>query len=137
MMVSCMSPIVPVRCFFVLVDDSRWNSHGGGVGGYVVKHDGVRTYECMIADGDAAEDFRPCTNIDMPADDRCAGFAAAHADRNLLKKQTVWADAGIRVDDNAVRMGQEHSTADARVEWNVGAADSAPETVAQYHEWAQ
>ena len=64
----------------------------------------------MVADGNISEHLGASADIDMPADNR--GTASGQrAQRDLLEDQAVRSNAGVRMDNNAIGMRQQQTTA--------------------------
>jgi hypothetical protein len=53
------------------------------------------------------------------------------AKRHLLEQQTVRADLDVRVNDDAVGVGDQKSAANACCQGNVGTSDDGPEAMTQ------
>src|SRR3982750_3755836 len=81
----------------------------------------------MIANGDAAEQLRARPDINMATDPRHS--VAAVSQRNLLEDQAIDADLAIRMDDDAVGMGNEQPAPDPARERDVRAGRDRPETM--------
>jgi hypothetical protein len=84
----------------------------------------------MAADRDRPQDFGAGADVDMTADSGRA--ALTNPERYLLEKQAIRADFGVWMDDDAIRMGQQQTTAQPAIERNVRAGDRAPVAVSQY-----
>src|SRR4051812_33808901 len=76
-----------------------------------------------------AQDLCPSTDVDVVPDLRQPVAAFSVANRNLLKYQTIDADPGARMDDNAVGMGNQESTTNVAIERNVRPGDDAPKAM--------
>ena len=73
--------------------------------------------------------FGTGADVDVTAHQRHT--AVRHAQRHLLEDQAVRTNHHGRVDDDAVGVRQQQSTADARVDGDVGARHSLPKDVTQ------
>jgi hypothetical protein len=97
---------------------------------YVLKDDGVGAYLGVVADDHSPEDLGTGPNIDMAADSGKSWFRS-RPQSHLLQDQTVWPYDRIRVDDHALRVKNNDSTAEPGIDGYVAAADHRPETVPQ------
>jgi hypothetical protein len=80
------------------------------------------------ADFDRSQNLRAGTDVDMVSDHGEARNISS-SDGNLLKYKTVDANAGARMDHNAIGMRNEKAAADLAVEWNVRTRHDTPETM--------
>ena len=117
-------------------DDARRNAGGAPACRDVDQHDGVSADARVGANHDGAKNFRACADVDVAFKSRRALAPFAHAKRDLLHDQAVDANGRLRMNDNAVRMRDHQPAADLRVERNVGAGHSRPETVTQHDDRA-
>lgn len=108
-------------------EHSRGNSNGGLAGWYVIEHDGICADPCIATDTNASQDLCPCSDVNVPFENRCAGLWPTEAKGNLLEQEAIGADVGTGVDNDAVWMREEQSTSNLAVERYVGTCDRGPE----------
>ena len=84
----------------------------------------------MMPYGDRPQYLGSRANVHMTADFRYA--AVVGADGYLLEQQAIWSDSGVRMYDDAIRMGQQQTAAQFAIKRNIGAGDYAPISVSQY-----
>src|SRR5262245_52296157 len=82
-----------------------------------------------------AENFRTRANFDVAADLGQPSLVA-RADGYLRKDQAVHAYPGARMNDDAIWVRNEQSTADVAIERDIGAGHGAPEVVPQHQPFA-
>jgi len=84
----------------------------------------------MVANFDRSQDLCASTDVDMVAN---PGKPAPipGSDRNLLKNKAIYANDGVGMNHDAVRMRDKKAPADIAVEGNIGASDDTPKTMAK------
>jgi hypothetical protein len=112
------------------------NSQSNGVAIDVFNNYGIGTNAGSRADHDGSQDFRSRADVDVVPDPREAE-AISGANSNLLENQAIYANPGIWVNHDAVRMGNQEPSANIAVEGNVGTRNSAPKPVANDEPFAQ
>jgi hypothetical protein len=98
-------------------------------GGNVAGDDGICPDPRMVANIDGADEAGPGAHVDVPAKARHS--AVGIADRNLLKEQAVGANLRIGVDDDAVWMRDQKTSANLACQRNVGTAHRRPKSVSK------
>jgi hypothetical protein len=112
------------------LDADRRNAYGRSALRHVSEHHCVRANDGVCADTQRAENFRPCSNIDVTAQHRRIALAAC-TDGDLLQDEAVRADDSAWVDHDAIGMRHQKSAPDPRVHRNLGTGHRTPEPVAQ------
>lgn len=98
----------------------------------VFQDDRIRANLRMGSNLGAAKNFRSGADVDMTSDFwEARSFAAGVTDRHLLKYQTIYANLGSRMNDNAVRVRDQQSSSDLAIEWDVSTSGNRPKTMAQ------
>ncbi len=88
-----------------------------------MRHDGVCTDSCMVADVEGAEDLGAGTNVDVTAD------AYGSGDGHLLEYEAVRAYDRVRVYDDAGGMRNQKSTLNSGIDWDVRCGHDTPESM--------
>lgn len=101
----------------------------------VGNHHGVRADPCMCADLNRPKDLGAGADVDM-AGNFGNSAATAGAKRDLVENQAVHADLGVRMDDNAIGVGDQQPAADLAGERYFRPRHRAPEAMTQDDEFA-
>ena len=80
------------------------HSYGGRPAQYILGDNGVRSNSCVWPNSHRSQDFGAGADVDMSAD---FGYPRSipTSDCNLLKNQAIYANLGVRMDHNSVRVG--------------------------------
>lgn len=113
----------------------RRDAHGGCEWRNILQHDRIGTNLGVISYRHSSQNLGTRADVHMPTDTGCPVFSATQS--NLLKYQTIGSYRRIRVDNDAIWMRQQQSTANARTQGNIGAGDGAPKAMPQNRDFSQ
>ena len=118
-----------------MLDDPRGNAHGGRSRRHICQDYRVGANFGVLPDPQWADDLRTGAYVDVPFEGRHTSRRLP--DRDLVKQQTVRADLRIRMNNDAVRMGQEQAASQLAIQWNISARDHRPPAMSEHCEPAQ
>nr|WP_240535733.1 hypothetical protein [Bradyrhizobium sp. STM 3809] len=102
-----------------------------GTGLNVLGDDGIRSDARMGVDAHRSQDLGSRTDVDMIADRGNGAAAFDRANRNLLKQKAIYADLGVGVDDDPVRVWNQEAPSDVAIEGDISPCNDAPEAMAK------
>lgn len=93
-----------------MLQERSWGCYENAMGGHILSHDCVRSNLGMIANMDRSDDLCPGTDIDMAANG--GDTLGRRSDCDLLKDEAVASDFRMGVNDNAIWVRNEETSAD-------------------------